>query len=565
MVRQISCGAPGLPACEAGAADHSPGDWSLPMNTLGRVGVVVLVLVAHAEGAHAQVGEGPRMLGRVEFPVSCSPEAQQRFERAMALLHSFWWSEAGRAFESVREADPECAMSYWGSAMVARGNWFAGPASAEAVQRGLAAVERGLEIGAPTERETGYLEALATLFRGLAAGDARAAALAYEEAMRDLSAAHPDDREATIFHALAVTANATPGDTTFVRQRQAGALLEPIFEAHPEHPGVAHYLIHNYDAPPIAHLGEAAARRYGAIAPDVPHAQHMPSHIFTRLGMWDESIEANSASAEAARQYEVAEGLTEVSFDRAHAWDYLEYAYLQQGRDRAAESLVDEVARSRATPSIATDHAFAAIPARYALERGRWEDAASLTVRPSPGFLAGEAITHFARGIGAARTDLPELAADAVAALAVIRDTLRGRGDGYWADAVEAQRMAVAAWIAHAAGREDEALRLIAGAAELEERIDKHPVTPGPLLPARELEGDLLMEQGRPGEALRAYDAVLAREPHRARSLAGAGRAAEASGDAVTARARWSELLEVMAKADTERPELRAARAFVGG
>lgn len=535
------------------------------MNTLGRVGVAVLALTIHVQTTDAQVGEGPRMLGQVEFPVSCTPEAQQRFERAMALLHSFWWSEAGRAFESVREADPECAMSYWGSAMVARGNWFAGPASPEAVQRGLAAVERGLEIGAPTERETGYLEALATLFRGLASGEARAAALAYEDAMRALSEAHPDDREATIFHALAITANATPGDTTFARQRRAGALLEPIFEAQPEHPGVAHYLIHNYDAPPVAHLGEAAARRYAAIAPDVPHAQHMPSHIFTRLGMWDESIEANSTSAEAARQYELSEGLTEVSFDRAHAWDYLEYAYLQQGRDSAAHELVGEVGRSRATPSIATDHAFAAIPARYALERNRWEDAAALEVRPSPGFLAGEAITHYARGIGAARSGRTDAAAEAVGALAVIRDTLRGRGDAYWADAVEAQRMALAGWIAHAEGRDEEALRLVADAAELEEHIDKHPVTPGPLLPARELEGDLLMELGRFADALRAYDAVLAREPHRARSLAGAGRAAEASGDTATARARYAELLEVMAKADTERPELRAARAFVGG
>lgn len=514
---------------------------------------------------HAHDRGAAEVLGRVEFPVSCSAEAQEGFGRAMALLHSFWWAEAGRAFDRVAEADPNCAMAYWGRAMVARSNWFAGAPSRAAVAAGLEAAERGLAIGGRTDRERGYLEAVATLFRGAAAGEYRAAALAYEAAMGELHAAFPDDVEAALFYAMALTANATPGDATFARQRRAGAILEPLFEAHPDHPGIAHYLIHTYDSPPIAHLGVDAARRYGTIAPSVPHAQHMPSHIFTRLGMWDESIEANSASAEAARAYEEAEGMTAVSFDRAHAWDYLTYAYLQQGRDEAAVRLVREVASSRATPSIATDYAFAAIPARFALERGSWGDAVGLRVRPSPGFPAGEAITHFARGVGAARSGDLASAERSVAALAVVRDTLRARSDAYWASAVEAQRWGVEAWIAHARGRHALALELIEQAALLEERIDKHPVTPGPVLPAREMQGDMLMALDRPREALAAYQAALETEPRRARSLHGAARAAVAVGDAALARARYTELLEVMALADTERPELLEARAYLGG
>jgi tetratricopeptide (TPR) repeat protein len=529
------------------------------------VGLLLVVSIVGLRGSVVAQDHAHVALGRVEFPVSCSADARAEFERAMALLHSFWWAEAGRAFTAVTAADPNCAMAHWGRAMVARSNWFAGPPSVAAVAAGLAAAERGLEIGGRTERERGYLEAVATLFRGSAAGDNRTAALAYEEAMRDLHETYPADPEAAMFYALSVSANATAGDKSFERQRRAGAILEPLFAEHPDHPGLAHYIIHTYDAPPIAHLGVEAARRYGAIAPSVPHAQHMPSHIFTRLGMWDESIEANDASADAARAYEESQGMTAVSFDRAHAWDYLVYAYLQQGRDREAARLAADVAAATAEPSIATGYAFAAIPARYALERGRWADAAELTVRAAPGFPAGEAITHFARGIGAARMGNTRSAGESVAALTVIRDTLRTRGDAYWAEAVEAQRLAVSAWIAYGGGDVGGALDLVEQAATLEERIDKHPVTPGPVLPARELQGDMLMEIGRPGEALDAYELALVTEPRRTRSLHGAARAAAAAGDDQHARMRYSDLLDVMARADAERPELLEARAYTGG
>jgi tetratricopeptide (TPR) repeat protein len=427
---------------------------------------------------------------------------------------------------------------------------------------GLAAAERAVALNPTTARERDYAAAGLALFADHERRDHRTRSLAYEEAMRAVYETYPDDREAAVFYALAVTANASPADMTFERQKRAGAILEPLFQRWPDHPGVAHYLIHTYDAPPIAHLGAAAARRYGEIAPSVPHAQHMPSHIFTRLGLWDESIRANHASALAAKAYEEAQGTTAVSFDRAHAWDYLAYAYLQQGRDAEAGALVEEVGSATATPSIATDYAFAAIPARYALERNRWSEAAHLPVRPSPGFRAGEAITHFARGIGAARGGDAASARREVEALAAIGQDLEAKQEAYWAQVVEAQRLAVAAWIARAEGSDAEALRSVARAAEIEQAVDKHPVTPGPILPARELEGDLLLEMRRPAEALRAYEAALRSEPNRARTVYGAARAAEMTGDAAAARRWYTEYLRLMEQAEVERPELRAARAF---
>jgi tetratricopeptide (TPR) repeat protein len=521
-------------------------------------------LSVQAQDPHAHDhGTPPDRLGRVSFPVSCTPEASARFERAVALLHSFWWSEADRAFRSVAEADPTCAMAYWGTAMVRRGNPFAGAPAPDAVRAGLAAAERALALNPRTDRERGYASAVHALFAGADARDLRTGLLAYEEGMRELRDAHPDDVEAAVFYALAVTSNATPGDRSFERQKRAGAILEPLFERYPDHPGLAHYLIHTYDAPPIAHLGVEAARRYGRIAPAVPHAQHMPSHIFTRLGLWEESIESNRGSAEAARAYEEAQGMEAVSFDRAHAWDYLVYAYLQQGRDAEAEAIHSEMRGSTATPSIATDYAYAAIPARLALERGRWSDAEALPVRPSPGFRAGEAITHFARGIGSARSGDPVAARTEAATLAAIGSELAGRGESYWSQAVDAQRLAVEAWIALEAGATENALLLIARAAELEERIDKHPVTPGPILPARELQGDLLMELGRHADALRAYEQALEHEPGRARTLFGAARAAELSGDADGARARYAEYLRHMGSAGGDIQEVGIARAFL--
>ncbi|MEX2583875.1 MAG: hypothetical protein WD766_11405 [Gemmatimonadota bacterium] len=513
---------------------------------------------------HQQAAGGPQeRLGSVEFQISCNAEAQVRFGRALALLHSFWWPEAARAFDAVAEADPTCAMAYWGKALVHRGNWFAGLPSPDAAGAGLAAAERAAALNAPTERERGYVAAVRTLFADAETNDYASRARAYEEEMRQLQERHPDDPEAAIFYALAVSANTPASDRSFERQKRAGTILEALLDERPDHPGLAHYMIHTYDTPATAHLGQAAALRYGEIALSVPHAQHMPSHIFTRLGMWDESIRANNASAESALAYERAEGMTDVSFDRAHAWDYLAYAHLQKGQDALALAVLDDVRNSSAEPSIATDYAFAAIPARYALERGRWGEAASLPVRSSPGFRAGEAISHFARGLGAARSGDPGPAGEEVRALAGIRDALRQSSEAYWSEAVEAQRLAVAGWIAHARGLSDDALRLIREAAEIEKRIDKHPVAPGPIVAASELLGDLLLEINRPAEAQQAYVAALESEPNRARLVFGAARAAELAGDTDAARTRYTEYLRLMAAADGGREELDAANAFV--
>jgi tetratricopeptide (TPR) repeat protein len=518
----------------------------------------------HAQAGHGHHGTPAEKLGRVEFATSCNAGAQAHFERGLALLHSFWWPEAEKAFGSAAQADPACAMAYWGTGLVHRGNWFAGAPGPDRVRAGLDAAERAVALNPPTPRERDYAAAVLTLFRDPDRRDHRARSLAYEEAMRGVFERYPDDREAAVFYALAVTANASPADKSFERQKRAGAILEPLFERSPDHPGVAHYLIHTYDAPAIAHLGAGAARRYGEIAPSVPHAQHMPSHIFTRLGLWEESIRANRASALAAQAYEEAERMTSVSFDRAHAWDYLTYAYLQQGQDAEARAMVEEVGRATAAPSIATDYAFAAIPARYALERSRWREAAQLPVRASPGFRAGEAITHFARGIGSARSGDLASARREAEALAAIRAELEGRNDPYWAQIVEAQRLAVSAWIARGQGSGAEALQLVARAAEIEETVDKHPVTPGPILPSRELEGDLLLELNRPAEALRAYEVALRHEPNRARTLYGAARAAELAGNASEARRRYAEYLQLIRSPGSERPEVRRARTFVG-
>lgn len=505
-------------------------------------------LAAQAHAGHAQ-----EKLGRVEFPVSCTAEARAELERGVALLHSFFFEAADEAFDAVLARDPSCAMAYWGKALRQQSNPFAGLPSEAASKAGLEAAERGLAMAPKTERERGYLNAIATLYRDYATTQGRARRAAYEEAMLALAAKYPEDVEATIFYAQALIANAPPTDQTYAKQLQATKLLEPLFATRPNHPGLAHYLIHAYDAPPIAEGGLGAATRYASIAPSAPHALHMPSHIFTRLGMWDASIETNRRAADSER----SPGW------KAHPLDYMVYAYLQQGRDEAAKKALDEMAVVAGVEGVVS-YNFAAMPARYALERERWADAASLEVRSAPGTVA-EAVTRFARGIGAARSgELAKARAEAEA-LARIQKALTDGGQADWALRVEAQRLAVASWIAYGEGKRDEALAHAEEAAAIEDRVEKHPVTPGPLLPARELQGDLLMEAGRSEEALEAYEAALAREPNRARSLYGAARAAEAAGKKALAAKRYGEYVALMAEGDGTRPGLAHARTFLSG
>jgi len=499
-------------------------------------------------------GKPPARLGRVHFPSSCSVTAAARVERGVALLHSFWYEEAGRAFRDAAAADSTCALAYWGEATSLMHPLWA-PSSPKDLADGAALSERARAASAPTARERGYVDAIAAFYGGDATARFVDRVRAWSEGLRRLHDAEPADSEATIFFALSLIAVAqnSPPDTTYALQRQAGDLLEPLFEVRPTHPGLAHYLIHAYDAPALADRAVRAADRYATIAPSVPHARHMPSHIYTRLGMWEASIASNRGAAAAARQYEVAQHLDAVWDQRLHAMDYMAYAYLQEGRDAAARRLVEETASmQRWTPvhASAAEYALAAIPARYALERGRWREAAALTLRSGLAEPGAIAVTHFARALGAARAGDTTGARVALADLAAVDDTLARSRLAIWPGTVHAQRLAASAWLALAQADTASALRLAGEAADLEELTPKHPVTPGAILPARELQGDMLLALGRPAEALAAYAADLARAPRRGRAVAAAIEAARRAGDHEAERKYRREYRRLMAHAD---------------
>ncbi len=530
--------------------------------------VLCLLFAAHPLAAQMDMGEHggkpPVHLGRVSFPSSCNAAAAPIVERGVALLHSFWYEEAGQAFREARGADSTCAIASWGEATSLMHPLWA-PSSVQDLREGAALSRRARDLNAPTPRERGYVEAISAFYAGDAGTPFLARVRAWSDALLRLHQAEPADTEATIFYALSLIAVAqnSPPDTTFALQRQAGDMLEPLFQVRPDHPGLAHYLIHAYDSPALANRAVRAADRYSRIAPSVPHALHMPSHIYTRLGMWDASIAINTRSADAARAYETEQHLDAVWDQRLHAMDYMAYAYLQEGKDASARRLVeDAAAMQRVAPphSTAAEYALAAIPARYALERGRWRDAAALALRPDllePGAIA---VTQFARALGAARAGDTSAARSALAALAAIDDGLAARKVPIWSGAVHAQRLAASAWLALAEGDTAAATRVAAEAADLEEATPKHPVTPGAILPARELQGDMLLALHRPAEALGAYEAALVRAPKRARGVAGAIVAARAAGDAA-AEARWQrEYRALMAHADRERLRLAMDR-----
>ena len=525
--------------------------------------VVAVPLAAQAPGEH----DGhTQQLGRVRFATSCDAVARTEVERGVAYLHSFWYEKAAETFAAAAAADSGCAMAFWGQAMSVLHPLWTPPSSADA-RAALGVTDRGL-ARAKTTRERGYLDAIRAYYADYDRTDPKARLVRYALAMDSVRRRSPSDTEAAIFYALALIAvgQANATDTTFTYQKRADSILEPLFRREPRHPGLAHYLIHTNDVPQLAAHGLYAARRYAEIAPDVPHAQHMPSHIFTRLGAWDDAIASNTRSAAAARAYEVERGLTAMWDQRAHALDYLAYAYLQQGRDTAAQRVLDEAAAAPAgypAGSLTHQYAFAAIPARCALERGRWAEAARLAVRPAPEWPAAEAITHFARAIGAARESDTAVARHEIAVLAQIESTLAPGPQAYWSGQVAIQRLAATAWLELARGDTASAVLHAGQAADREDGTQKHPVTPGPVLPARELQGDLLLLAGRPVAAVRAYAATLALSPNRARSLFGLASAAELAGDMATALARYREFLSLMAKADGARPELAVARRAV--
>lgn len=529
-----------------------------------RATLIALCLLAAAQPVYAQMdmsehgGTPPAHLGHVHFPTSCNAAAAAAMERGVALLHSFWYEEAGKVFHQAASADSDCAMAYWGEATSLLHPLWQAP-TAQDLKDGSAFVERARAAHPPTARERGYVEAIGGFYDNGGPGFLDRLR-AWEDGFARLHQAEPADTEAAIFYALSLiaVAYAAPADTSFALQRQAGDILEPLFQALPNHPGLAHYLIHAYDFPPLAARAVRAADRYASIAPSVPHARHMPSHIYTRLGMWDASIASNTSSMAASLQYERQQHLTVVWDQRLHAMDYLAYAYLQEGRDGAARRLVAEAARIQAfTPSnsVAAAYALAAIPARFALERGQWREAATLPVRPDLAEPCALAITQFARAVGAARSGDTVAARAALAVLDTLDDGLAARQVPIWTGTVHAQRLAASAWLALAVGDTAGAVSLARQAADLEDATAKHPVTPGAIIPARELEGDLLLQLGRPADALAAYRASLVRAPQRARGLIGAARAAAAAGDVSASRQYRKQYGILMRRADPTRRE----------
>jgi tetratricopeptide (TPR) repeat protein len=517
------------------------------------------VSLALAASTPAQTaGKAPAQLGKVEFPNSCSPAVQEKLMRGIAMLHSFYYSATQKAFEEVAAEDNSCAaLAAWGFASILMQNPLAGTgATPKGAQLAQGAIDKGRQVGAKTERERDYLEAVAAYYEDFSNRTERARQLARAKAYEALAAKYPDDDEAQIFHALYLAGTQTPTDQTYSAWLKAAAILEKQFAKHPDHPGVAHYLIHSYDAPPIAQQGVPAARRYADIAPDAPHALHMPSHIFTRVGDWAASAATNRRSADVGQKGNDPDQVL-------HAMDYMTYAYLQLARDGEARKTLDEALKVTGINSgaFAAPYALAAMPARVALERGAWRDAARLT--PAPGkYPFTEAMTHFARALGAARSGDPAGAQKDAGRIAELGDQLKAAKNEYWANEVEVMRLASLAWIALAQKNPDEALALMRRAADAEDRSEKHIVTPGRLLPARELLGDMLLETKRPAEALKEYEASQAREPNRYRGLYGAGLAASQSGDRAKAKQYFSRLLDMAGSAGS-REEIGSARAYL--
>ena len=526
----------------------------------------LLALGARTTGAqHDAHPTSSAKLGTVHFATSCRADATREFDRAVALLHSFEFGVAIPAFQKIAASDPTCAMAHWGMALGYWSNPLApGARSVAQLEAGRNAVARAQSASThATARERAYIDAVGQLYARYDSVPQRARVIAYEHAMQQVAQSNPDDSEAQIFHALALLADADPADKTYANQLTAAATLEKLYASHPDHPGLTHYLIHAYDAPPLASRGVDAARRYSAIAPDAAHALHMPSHIFTRVGSWDASVESNTrAIASAIAEGSMAEAL--------HASDYSEYAYLQTGQDRAAREILDGLpaivakwdskAIGTGAPPAAGFFALASIPARYALERRAWPEAAALTSTRST-IPWVESATHFARGLGAAHGGDLATARASLDTLGQLHDGLVAAKEGYWVEQLAIQQLGVKGWLAHAEHRDDDALAALREASTREDATEKSVITPGPLIPARELLGDLLLELHQPAAALAEYRTTLAKEPNRFRALYGAMRAAALAGDKPAAQEYAARLRAICAHGDADgRAELSEIR-----
>jgi hypothetical protein len=518
-------------------------------------GLAAQAVLAHDDDPKQAAGRPPEQLGKLSFPTSCDPKVQSQFERGVALLHSFWFPEGRKALLDVLKADPSCSIAYWGIGVNRMLNPFNGQPAENVLLEGQAAVDKALAAPAKTQRERDYVEAIAALYtHGQSPWSERV--LRYEKAMEQLAQRYPEDKEAAIFYALALNVAADLNDKTYARQLKAAAILEPIFAAQPDHPGAAHYLIHSYDyPPPIAGKGLPAARKFAAIAPSAAHAQHMPSHIFTRVGAWEDSIESNLRAEATARKNNTPD-------DILHALDYQAYAMLQLARDAEAKRAIErgeaEAARYERSPGA---YSLAAGGARYAMERGDWKMAAQLKPRASK-FPYADALIHFARAVGAARSGNPDSAQKDVAQLAQLRDSLAARKDAYWTGQVEVQRLGAQAWTELAQGKPEAALALMRQAADMQDASEKATVTPGYVGPARELLGEMLLDLKQPTQALKEFETSALHDPNRFRGTYGSALAAAQSGDAAKARAYYAKLLELSGKGDA-RPELQQAKTWL--
>lgn len=540
-----------------------------------RIAAAVLGLVVSPVTSPAHEGEEDQPppiqevigdVGDVSFPISCEGEGvQATFDRGIALLHHMTYEVAEREFSKVAQADPSCAMAHWGIAMTLIHPVWPGLPTKEILARGAAEIERARSLR-KTEREAAYVEALASFYDDRDRVDHWARIRRWDQAQTAVRAKYPDDDEALAFAAVVHIAASPKEDLSYRFNRESGAQLESLRQRRPRHPGAVHYLIHAYDNPPLAEQALPAARSYDAIAPEVPHALHMPTHIFTRLGLWMESVSWNIRSREAARKL-IVDGA--IYSEYGHASDYMVYAYLQAGRDADARKARETLfAAERIQDGFVAAYAYAAVAARIEMELGDWKGAAELRPRQQSNiswdaYPSCEAIVHFARGVGAARSGKAEAARAASERLDQLVQALEAEGLPYWAKQTTVQKRAVDAWVLHAQGRREEALREMKNAADAEDALDKHPVTPGAVLPARELYADMLLGEGQHAQALEAYEATLRVSPNRFNSLSGAGIAAEEAGREHDARRHFERLLEIAGSGDTTRPGLSRARAMI--
>ena len=493
-------------------------------------------------------------LGKVSFPTSCNAAVQAEFETGVAMLHSYWFNYAGKTFRGVLEKDPTCAMAYWGIALDLLGNTLSSPPSAQAAREAWQLLEKARGVSAKTERERLWLDAIRAYFRGYDTIPVEQRLVAYDKAMQQLAERFPQDFEAQVYYALTLQASAPKSDTTYANQYKSAAMLEKLYTEQPQHPGITHYLIHAYDFAPFADKGIPAARRYASIAPAVPHARHMPAHIYSMVGLWQDSITSNLSALE-------------IQPDYYHAADFTVYAHLQLAQDESAAKMIAKALatseRGDRPPSMANFTAKAAMPARYVLERADWKAAAALPLTPTE-YPQADSLTHFTRGLGLARLGDRAGAAREIDAMERLRAAMEKSADKYWADRTREQILAVSAWVALAEGAKDKGATLMRQAADSEDASIKHVAMENRLYPMRELLGELLLEAGRSTEALTEFTKALKQQPNRYRGLYGAARAAEASGDAASAKAFYAKVIELSKQAEGRRPELQRAQAFVG-